>query len=207
MRYLNKQLNGADTRNNFVRSMDLYGGTSFEQALENYNKEWFSSKRKQYLNQAFKLVLEKQLFWPARVIPEMLDEIYVNESDRYDAKKMAQDIDNLKSKYQIWASKRKNQPVTSNDILKEIKSFEMKYRYSCPESFKFYWMNNGAFITLSYGIKFEDLVFPGMDQAQSLSKLQAMGLEVLTDHDHDVDERLFKLCYFLYSKKAIAAEA
>lgn len=199
MSYISKSINGFDTRNNFIRSMDIATvGTNADAALQNYEKAWFSSTRKEYLTQAFKLVLDKSKFWPKRVIPEMLDEIFVDYEGENE-KAMAQDIDLLKSKFMIWSTKRKNQPVTADDLLKDIKSFEKKYKYTCPESFKFYWMNNGAYITLRYGIQYEGLLFPGYTQKESLSKLEGIALQVLEEHDHNVDDRLFKMCHFLYS--------
>lgn len=201
MKYLAKTVNGFDTRNKFIRSMDLARAYDADTARINYESVWFSSTKKQYINTAFQQVLENSLFWPKHVITDMLDEIFIEEADNYDAKIMAQDIDILKSKYQIWATKRKNQPISTDDIVKAIKQFESKYKYSCPDTFKSAWMNAGAYITLSYGIKYENLLFPGMTQEQSLSKLKALALEIVTDMNHDVDDRLFKLCHFLYVQK------
>lgn len=201
MKYVSKTVNGFDTRNKFIRSMDLAHATSADEALTNYCNEWFSSQRKEYLTQAFRMVCDKQFFWPVRAVTEMLDEIYVFNSDNYDEKEMAQDVDLLKGRYNTWASHRKNQPITSDAMLKYIKDFEKKYKYECPDSFKFYWMNNGAFITLNYAIKCEGITFPGFTQEESLSKLKGFALEVIEDHNHDMDTRLFDLCHFLYSQR------
>ena len=201
LKYLSKQVNGFDTRNNFIRSMDIKHAYNVKTALQNYENVYFSSLRKQYLNEAFKHIQEKSLFWPKHVLTDMLDEIAMNNED-YDAKEMARDIDIVKSKYLIWASHRKSQPITTEEMVRSIKSFETKYKYVCPDTFKSAWMNTGAFITLSYGIKYEDVKFPNCTTAEeSLSLLQKLALEVLSDMDHDVDTRLFELCHAIYLQK------
>ena len=201
MKYLSKTVNGADTRNKFLRSMDIAHAYDPETARMNYENEWFSSTKKQYLNTAFKQILENQMFWPKRILPDMLDEILMANMDQYPD--MVKDVDDLKSKFLIWSSKRKNQPMTNQDIQKSIKSFEAKYKYACPETFRSAWMNNGAYITLSYGIKYEGITFPGMTQEQSLSKLKALALQIVADMNHEVDDRLFNICHYLYLGRVV----
>ena len=203
LQYLSKQNNGFNTRNNFIRSMDIKSDQTVEQAIDNYNKTWFSSTRKQYLNEAFKHILNNSLFWPKHVINDMLDEIamsLLDESD-YDDKILMQDIDRIKSKITVWASPRKQKAVTVDDILKDIRSFEHKYKYTCPDTFRTCWMNTGAYITLAYCIKYEGLTMPNKNTDESLNLLKKLALEILADMDHNVDTRLFKLCHALYKDK------
>lgn len=203
LKYLSKQNNGFNTRNNFIRSMNITPTQTVETALDNYNKTWFSSVRKQYLNESFKHVLTGSLFWPKHVLADMLDEIamsLIGESD-YDDKTLMQDIDRIKSKILVWASPRKNTSITADDVLKEIRSFESKYKYACPDTFRTCWMNTGAYITLSYCIKYENLTMPNKNTEESLNLLKKLALEVLADMDHNVDTRLFKLCHALYKDR------
>lgn len=203
MRYLSKQTGGFDTRNAFIRSMDIAHAHDVDTALKNYENAWFKSQRKQYLNEAFKHTSTKSIFWPVHAIYDMLDEIAMNiEPDKYDMKKFAQDIDRLKSKLTLWSSRKKSQSITKEDVQHEIRSFESKYRYECPDTFKSCWMNHGAYTTLSYGIKYEGLILPKCTDAdESLALLRKLALEVLADMDHDVDTRLFKLCHALYEMR------
>lgn len=202
MKYLSKNINGFNTRNNFIRSMDIAHAPTFEAALANYEDAWFSSVKKQYLNEAYKYISEKSLFWPQHLFADMLDEIFL-ENNEYDDKKLSQDIDIIKSKFIIHASRRAAQSVNREDMIKAIKSFETKYKYSCPDSFKTAWMNTGAYITLSYDIKYNNLIFPKCNNAdESLAFLKKLALEVLNDMDHNVDTRLFKLCYMIYKPRA-----
>lgn len=201
MKYLSKQVNGFDTRNNFIRSMDIQHAYDVNTALRNYENTWFSSTRKQYLNDAFKHIQEKSLFWPKRVFSDMLDEILMYDED-YDPKVLAQDVDFLKSKFLIWASNRKHKPITDEEMVKSIKSFETKYKYTCPDTYKSAWMNTGAYITLTYGIKYEDLMLPGCNTPEeSLSLLKKCALEVISEFNHDVDTRMFELCHALYLQR------
>lgn len=206
-RFLAKQVNGFDTRNNFIRSMDIARAPDLEAALANYEKAWFGSRRKQYVNEAFKHLSEKKkpLFWSPKAIYDMLDEIALSLGDPeadfgYDMKKFAQDLDRLKSKLTIWSSRRASQPLTREDIQKEIRSFEAKYRYPCPDTFKTCWMNTGAYIALSYDVKYGGLVLPGCrGMKESLALLGKLRLEIIGDMDHDVDRRLFEVCWHIYS--------
>jgi hypothetical protein len=85
-----------------------------------------------------------------------------------------------------------------------VRSFEKKYpKYECPDSFKFYWTNNGAYVTLMYGVKYEGITFPNMTQEETISKLKMMAVQVLSEHNHDFDDRLFQLCYYLYKNRCI----
>lgn len=204
LKYLSKQVNGFDTRNNFIRSMDIKHAYDVKTALQNYESVYFASERKQYLNEAFKRVQENSLFWPKHVFTDMLDEIAMN-NENYDVRVMMKDIDHLKSLYLIWASKRKSQPVTTEVMISNIKSFETKYKYRCPDTYKSAWMNTGAYITLSYGIKYENIRFPKCTTAEeSLSLLQKLALEVISDMNHDVDTRLFEVCHAVYLQKMTA---
>ena len=203
MSYLAPIVNGCDVRNKYVAAMDLRHAKNADEAYENFYNYYFSSNRKQYLNKAFQLTKDKSMFWPTRTITEMLDEIFINNSDNYDARKMAQDIDLLKSEYLVYTSNHKKTTYTEKDIQKRIKSFETKYKYKCPETFVSYWLNNGAYISLMYGAKYEGLTFPGHSVEETLSKLNGMALEVLNDHNHDVDRRLFNIVYYIYSQQII----
>lgn len=201
--FLSNKINGYNTRNNFIRSMNLTYAQTFEQALENYNETWFSSSRKEYLNEAFKQISKKSIFWPKRVLNDMLDEIWLSLSDceDYDQKTLATEIDMLKAKITVWASNRKHQTITDDVVSKAIRSFEKRYKYPCPDTFRNCWMNNGAYITLSYSIKYSDLTFPNKNQQESLDLLKKLALEVICDMDHTVDTRLFKLCHAIYIEK------
>jgi len=200
MKYIARTVNGFDTRNKFIRSMDIPHALDVETARRNYENTWFSSTRKQYLNTALKQISDEQLFWPKKVFHDMLEEIEVNAVD-CDEKKMHADVDRLQYMFRVWADNRHNKTVTYDALVKEVKSFEAKYRYDCPDSFKSAWMNNGAYITLLYGMKYEGITFPNMTQQQSIDKLRALGIEVVNDYDHNVDERLFAMVHYLYSQK------
>ena len=209
--YLAKQINGFDTRNNFIRSMDIAKSEDLNTALDNYCKAWFSSRRKHYISEAFKHLSDKTkpLFWSSKAIYDMIDEIAISlmsdlQNNGYDRKKLSADIDKLKSKLTIWSTKRRNQPFTRDDITHEIRSFEAKYNYPCPDTFKTCWMNTGAYITLNYEIKYDNLILPGCEnQAQSLALLSKLRLEIISDMEHDVDTRLFEVCYRIFKNKAI----
>lgn len=202
MKYLSKQVNGFNTRNNFIRSMDIAHAWDVRTALANYEKAWFSSTRKQYLNEAFKHIKEKSLFWANHVFTDMLDEIMMESSGDYDFKTMSADVDNLKSAFIVWSSRRKNQPVTDDEMVKRIKSFEAKYRYGCPDTYKSAWMNTGAYVTLCYGVKYEGLTLPGCSTPEEcLSLLKKCAMEAIASMDHDVDTRMFELCHALYLSK------
>ncbi len=207
MKYLGKQVNGQATRNNFIRSMDIARNRDPDAALAAYCHAWFDSSRKQYLNEALKHVRSRSLFWPLRAIPDMLDEILLGTPPE-DAKAMARDADLLKSRYTVWCSNRANRPISDEDMLKSIKQFEADYRYSCPDTFRSCWMNTGAYVTLSYGIKYEGIRFPGCATAdESLALLKKLALEVVADMDHDVDDRLFRLCHAAYLARLQEAES
>lgn len=213
MQYLSRQVNGRDTRNAFVRSMDIAHAPDLQTALKNYGDTWFESRRKQYINEAFKHVSEKSLFWPAAAMHDMLDEIamivmFEGSDYDYDPKKFSADLDRLKSKITLWSSRRSQRVVTREDVQKEIRSFEAKYKYPCPDTFKSCWMNAGAYITLSYDIKYAGLLLPGCaDQAESLGLLKKLALEIIAERDHDVDTRLFAVCHALYRSRYEAGEA
>lgn len=207
-KHLAKNVNGFNTRNNFIRSMDLAHAHTPEIARLNYERRWFTSpqNKKQYLNIAFQQIRTGSAFWPTFVLTNMLDEIAVYNTDESIQKQLDVDVDNLKSSITVWASKRKVQNITTQYMIDQIKKFEDKYNYDCPDSFKTAWMNAGAFITLTYGIKYEGIKFPGMTTEESLSKLQGLALQVIEEIDIGVDDRLFNMCHFLYSAKARQAQ-
>ena len=202
MKYLGKQVNGQATRNNFIRSMDIARNRDPDDALAAYSETWFSSQRKQYLNEALKHVSSKSLFWPRRALADMLDEILADSPDAPGSdgfKALARDVDVLKGKYTVWASNRARQPVSDKDMVRCVKEFEAAHRYRCPDTFRSCWMNTGAYITLCYGIKYEGLALPGCSSPdESRSLLKRCALEVVADMDHDVDERMFRMCHALY---------
>lgn len=200
MKYLGKQVNGLATRNNFIRSMDLAANPDVDAALAAYSKAWFSGTRKQYLNEAMKHIKSKSLFWPKRALPDMLEEIQADaKGSPADIRALARDVDILKSRYTVWASARSRNRVSDDEIIAEIKTFESAHRYTCPDTYRSCWMNTGAYVTLSYGIKYEGLVFPGCNGPEdSLQLLKKLAMEVIADMDHDVDDRLFRVCHALY---------
>lgn len=206
MKYLGKQVNGLATRNNFIRSMDLAVNRDVDAALAAYSKAWFSGTRKQYLNEAMKHIKSKSLFWPKRALPDMLEEIQADASGSpADIRALARDVDILKSRYTVWASSRAGNQVSDNEIAAEIKTFEAAHRYTCPDTYRSCWMNTGAYVTLSYGIKYEGLVFPGCHGPEdSLQLLKKLAMEVIADMDHDVDDRLFRICHALYVARLIS---
>lgn len=204
MKYLGKQVNGQATRNNFIRSMDLavnHGDP--DAALAAYSDRWFSSTKKQYLNEALKHVMAGSLFWPKRAFTDMLDEILLDyEGSAGELKALARDVDMLKAKFSLWGQPRRARPVSDQDLIKEVKRFESVYRFRCPDTYRSAWMNTGAYVTLSYGIKYEDIIFPGCaTPEQSLDLLKKCALEVIADMDHDVDDRLFRLCHAVYAQR------
>lgn len=203
MRYLGKQVNGQATRNNFIRSMDLAVNTDPDAALAAYNRHWFESTRKQYLNEAMKHVSAKSLFWPKKAITDMLDEIVADfDGTPSEQKAIARDADLLKSKYTVWCQARKSRPVTDEDIIRQIKEFEAKYRYRCPDTYRSCWMNTGAYVALSYGIKYEGLMLQGCRTPdESLALLKRCAMEVIAEMDHDIDERLFRVAHAVYAEK------
>ena len=204
MRYLGKQVNGQATRNNFIRSMDLAANPDVEAALAAYCDRWFSSSRKQYLNEAMKQVIARSLFWPRSALSDMVDEI-VMDYDGDDAKAIARDADLLKSRYTVWGQRRKASPISDKDMLGFVKEFEAKYKYRCPDTYRSCWMNTGAYVTLSYGIKYEGVLFPGCKGPdESLALLKRLAMEVIAGMDHDVDDRLFRLCHAVYAGRAAA---
>lgn len=131
MQYLGKQVNGQATRNNFIRSMDLARTSgSADEALAAYSDAWFSSRRKQYLNEAFKHVSANSLFWPKRAFTDMLDEIVLGaDGTSGEIRKIAKDADMLKSRFTVWAQHRRARPVSSEDLVKDIKDFESVHKY------------------------------------------------------------------------------
>ena len=213
MDYLSRQVNGYDTRNTFVVSMGIPDAKDVSAALENYSKAWFESRRKQYLNEAFKHTSERAPFWPVAALHDMVDEIMMMLTHEgsdfgYDEKRLAADADRLKSKITLWASKRTVRAATREDVQREIRSFEAKYRYPCPDTFKSCWMNTGAYVALSYDIKYQGLLLPGCaGRDESLDLLRKLMLEIIADRDHDVDTRLFEVCYKIYKAKYLAGES
>lgn len=204
MKYLGKQVNGQATRNNFIRSMDIVRNRSVEDALAAYSERWFSSRKKQYLNEALKHVMGRSLFWTKKAMADMLEEIQLETDLGSDAKnrQLAVDVDLLKSRLAVWGSARRNNPIGDADIAAFVKEFEAKYRYACPDTYRSCWMNTGAYITLSYGIKYEGLSFPGCTTPdESLALLKKCALEVIAGMDHDVDDRMFRLCHAVYLQK------
>lgn len=206
MKYLGKQVNGQATRNNFIRSMDLAVNQDPEAALAAYSRAWFESSRKQYLNEAMKHISSRSLFWPKKALPDMLDEIVADfEGPPAETKSLARDADLLKSRYAVWCQNRKVRAVTDQDILKDVKAFEGKHRYRCPDTYRSCWMNTGAYVTLSYGIKYEGILFPGCRTAdESLALLKRCAMEVIAGMDHDVDDRMFRLCHAIYAPRAVS---
>lgn len=204
MKYLGKQVNGQATRNNFIRSMDLAVNSGDpDAALAAYNDRWFSSTKKQYLNEALKHVMAGSLFWPKRAFTDMLDEILLDyEGSAAELKALARDVDMLKAKFSLWGQPRRARPVSDQDLIKEVKDFESRYQFRCPDTYRSAWMNTGAYVTLSYGIKYEDIIFPGCaTPEQSLGLLKKCALEVIADMDHDVDDRMFRLCHAIYAQR------
>ncbi len=203
MKYLGKQVNGRATRDNFIRSMDLALHKDPDAALDCYCRYWFSSTRKQYLNDALNHVAENSLFWPKRAFTDMVDEIVMSMSGTgVDEKVLARDADRLCARFTLWASPRKSNKPTLENVRRDVKAFEAKYRYSCPDTYKSCWMNTGAFVTLSYGIKYEGFLMPKCSTPeQSLSLLKKCAMEVVADMDHTVDDRLFRLCHALYTQR------
>ena len=207
MKYLNRKIGGFETRNKFVRSMDVANAPNAEKAWENYYNAWFSSRRKHYIRKAFDMVSEKSLFWPAHAITDMIDEIVMTLTDPeadfgYDEKKLLKDADILKSRLHAWMSHTRKKSVTRDDVLKAVRSFEAKYRYPCPDTFKTCWTNTGSYIALVHDVKYDGLKLPGCaDTEESLDLLNKLALEVLADMDHDVDKRLFGICYALYKAR------
>lgn len=202
MKYLGKQVNGQATRNNFIRSMDLAANAGdAEAALAAYSGYWFSSQKKQYLNEALKHVMAKSLFWPKKAFTDMLDEIIVDfEGPGDELRSLAQDVDVLKAKFSLWGQARRNRPVTDQDLVKAVKDFEALHRYRCPDTYRSAWMNTGAYVTLSYGIKYENVLFPGCaTPEESLGLLKKLALEVIAEMDHNVDDRLFRVCHAMYA--------
>ena len=208
MRYLGKLVGGQATRNNFIRSMDLDRNRTADEALEAYSDAWFSSTRKQYLNEALKLSMQKSLFWTSRALCDMLDEVQLNfEGDADGLKALARDVDLLKSKICAWAAPTSKKQVSDKDMVAAVKAFEAKHRYACPETYRSCWMNTGAYVTLAYGIKYEGLSFPGCATPEAcLDLLKKFALEVIADMDHNVDERLFRLCHEAYLERLEAME-
>ena len=115
---------------------------------------------------------------------------------------LASDADMLAAKYALWASSRKDRPVSDEDIVKYVKNFEAKYRYRCPDTFRSCWMNAGAYVTLCYGVKYEGLAMPGCSRPEeSLALLKRCAMEVIADMDHCVDDRMFRLCHAVYAER------
>lgn len=209
MNYIGKSVNGQATRNNFIRSMDIDKNRNADDALAAYCDAWFSSTRKQYLNEAFKLTKPGSLFWTKKAMSDMLEEILLDTDlgSTSENRELARDVDLLKSRLAVWGSKRRNNPITSEQMQDYIKKFEAKYKYRCPDTYRSCWMNTGAYVTLSYGIKYEGLVFPGCTGPEdSLNLLKKCALEVIAAMDHDVDERMFRLCHALYLQRLKNAE-
>lgn len=200
MRYLAKQVNGQATRNNFIRSMDLASNRDADAALAAYSDRWFSSTRKQYLNEALKHVAAKSLFWPRHAFTDMLDEIVMDlEGTAAEKKSAAADADRLKAAFTAWCGAKKGPAPSMEKLVAMVKEFEGRYRYRCPDTFRSCWMNTGAYVTLSYGIKYEGIRFPGCaGPDESLALLKKCAMEVLAGMDHDVDDRMFRMCHAVY---------
>lgn len=203
MKYIGKQVNGLATRNNFIRSMDIAANRDADAALAAYSDAWFSSTRKQYLNEAMKLIKTKSMFWPKKAFTDMLEEILADASGTpEEMRRLAQDVDILKSKFVVWSSGTKTRPVSDEQIVSAVKAFEAKYRYRCPDTYRSCWMNNGAYVTLAYGIKYEGLVFPGCKGTEdSLALLKKLSMEIIAGMDHDVDDRMFRVCHAMYAAR------
>lgn len=203
MKYIGKQVNGLATRNNFIRSMDIAANRDADAALAAYSDAWFSSKRKQYLNEALKLVRTKSMFWPKKALTDMLEEILADFSGTpEETKRLSQDVDVLKSRYVVWSTGSRSRPISDEQIVKDVKAFEAKYAYRCPDTYRNCWMNNGAYVTLAYGIKYEGLVFPGCKNAEdSLALLKKLAMEIIAEADHDVDDRMFRVCHAMYAAR------
>lgn len=203
MKYIGKQVNGQATRNNFIRSMDIAANRDADAALAAYSDAWFSSTRKQYLNEAMKLIRTKSMFWPRKAFTDMLEEILAEASGTPDEiRRLAQDVDVLKSRFVVWSSGSRSRPVSDEQITASIKDFEAKYRYRCPDTYRSCWMNNGAYVTLAYGIKYEGLVFPGCAGTEdSLALLKKLAMEIIAGMDHDIDDRMFRVCHAMYAAR------
>lgn len=204
MKYLGRQVNGQATRNNFIRSMDLASnGHDADAALAAYSQRWFSSRKKQYLNEAFKHVSSNSLFWPKKAFTDMLDEIVLDfRGTGKEMRAVAADADILKSKFLLWSQPRRQAAVTDQDLIAAIKQFEADYRYGCPDTYRSAWMNTGAYVTLCYGIKYENVMLPGCRTPdESLALLKKCALEVIAGMDHDVDDRMFRMCHMIYANR------
>lgn len=203
MKYIGKQVNGLATRNNFIRSMDIAANPDADAALAAYSDAWFSSTRKQYLNEAIKLIRSKSMFWPRKAFTDMLEEILADSSGTpEEMRRLAQDVDVLKSRFVIWSTGSRSRPISDEQITADVKDFEAKYKYRCPDTYRSCWMNNGAYVTLSYGIKYEGLVFPGCTGTEdSLALLKKLAMEIVADMDHDVDDRMFRVCHAMYAAR------
>ena len=203
MKYIGKQVNGLATRNNFIRSMDIAANRDADAALAAYSDAWFSSTRKQYLNEAMKLIRTKSMFWPRKAFTDMLEEILADASGTpEEMRRLAQDVDVLKSRFVVWSSGSRSRPVSDEQITADVKAFEGKYKYRCPDTYRSCWMNNGAYVTLSYGIKYEGLVFPGCKGAEdSLALLKKLAMEIIANMDHDIDDRMFRVCHAMYAAR------
>lgn len=209
MKYLGKQVNGQATRNNFIRSMDLAANRCDpDAALAAYSERWFSSNRKQYLNEALKHVMACSLFWPKKAFVDMIDEIVMDFDGRPDeAKALAVDADMLKARFTLWGQPRRKKPVSDQDLIRTVKDFEAAYRYRCPDTYRSAWMNTGAYVTLCYGIKYEGVMFPGCTTPEeSLALLKKCALEVIAEMDHDIDDRMFRMCHMVYAARLSAGE-
>lgn len=200
-RYVGKHVNGRSTRDKFIRSMDLASVTTPKEARAAYEKTWFSSRRRQYVNDALHSVTArpKQLFWPSHAFPDILDEIAMDDPS------LASEIDRIKSSYLALTC---GDASAGPRLTALVKNFESAHTYKCPDTYRSCWMNTGAYVTLSYGIKFDGLAFPGCaTPEESLSLLKRLAMEVVADMDHQIDDRLFNLCYAAYAKPAAAVSA
>lgn len=228
MEYVAKNVNGRAVRDKFVRSMDISANRSPEDAFAAYSETWFSSTRKQYLNEAFKYVLASEdgrrgspgqapthsepRFWPMRAVQDMLDEILVDyDGPETGFKALARDVDRLKGLYSKWYAGRNargsGSSVSDADMALRIKEFEARYRYRCPDTFKSCWMNRGAYKTIAYGIKYEGLRFNGCPSPEeSLNVLNEIAFKVMAEMDHDVDDKLFRACHALYLQRLEKSE-
>ena len=98
--------------------------------------------------------------------------------------------------------------MSDQDLVASVKEFEAEYRYRCPDTYRSAWMNTGAYVTLCYGIKYEGVMLPGCRTPdESLALLKKCALEVIAGMDHDVDDRMFRMCHAVYAARLSGGNA
>ena len=198
MQFINQQLNGFNTYTNFLASCKLKDAKNAKEAKQNYENAWFSGKKKNWLKHAYQLMQNRSKFWSEKILKEILEEVVIyNDPEIYDQNEIKREADELIAMTtQLKTYDEKKRQL----FAQKCGEFGNKYKYTCPDAFKYAWMNNGAYITLKHAIMYQNLTFPNKNMFESLLELEDITESIIKGHDNDTDDRLFNVCYFVFSQ-------